>query len=275
MDKVEGFSAKEEPRHHPFPFRWDEKDGAAPKVFTIHNIHTSGKEYPHYARLFAISDGVRNYTRQQGYDAVTVWNGLTTAAINQKTQGWYQPGDIYRMVCVGRLYAPHKGQDILLEALGRIKQQGITAFHVDLIGDGESRASLEQQAKAAGIEEQVTFCGQQNRDYIYQHLCDYDLFVLPSRSEGFGLSVAEAMSAKVPVIVCDLEGVKDVVGGGQYGCLFRAGNSESLAKQICTFLQKQTSLQKVEEAYGFATVHFDIRNTAKRYLEEYRKVIKS
>lgn len=244
-------------------------------MFTIHNIHTSGKEYPHYARLFAISEGVRNYTRQQGYDAVTVWNGLTTAAINQKTQGWYQPGDICRMVCVGRLYAPHKGQDILLEALGRIKQQGITAFHVDLIGDGESRASLEQQAKAAGIEEQVTFCGQQNRDYIYQHLCDYDLFVLPSRSEGFGLSVAGAMSAKVPVIVCDLEGVKDVVGGGQYGCLFRAGNSESLAKQICTFLQKQTSLQKVEEAYSFATVHFDIRNTAKRYLEEYRKVIKS
>lgn len=245
----------------------------APKVFTIHNVHTSGVEYPRYQALYAISDGVKKYTQQQGFQATTVWNGIKTDAIMPREREQYKKGMLCKIVCVGRLYTPHKGQDILLDALYLLNQKGVECFHLDLIGDGESRAALENQSAQYGIKTQVTILGQRDRAYIYQHLCDYELFVLPSRSEGFGLSVAEAMCAKIPVIVCDQEGAMDVIGGGKYGRSFKTGDAESLANQIAAFIEYGVDEKQIEEAYQYAKTNFDISRTAKRYLDEYRNVI--
>ncbi len=245
----------------------------APKVFTIHNIHTSGREYRRYDALYAISDGVKEYTRKQGFEATTIWNGIDTKLVIKRTSVSYKPGDKCRMVCVGRLFLPHKGQDVLINALAIIKQRGITEFHLDLIGDGESREELEDLIKIKGIHNFVSLLGQQDRSYVYQHLCEYDLFVLPSRSEGFGLSVAEAMCAKVPVLVCNLEGAMDVIDGGRLGSSFKADDPYSLAEQIIQFLETGTNDDVVEAAYHFVVERFDISRTAHRYIEEYRKVL--
>lgn len=245
----------------------------APKVFTIHNVHTSGLEYPKYDALYAISDGVKNYTNQQGFDATTVWNGILTKSIKRKDTEGYKGTGICRLICVGRLYTPHKGQDVLVQALGQLKEQGLTNFHLDIIGDGESRDQLETMISELGLKEFVTLLGQRDRTYIYEHLCEYDLFVLPSRSEGFGLSVAEAMCAKVPVLVCDLEGAMDVIDGGRLGMFFKTEDASCLANQIAAFVKKGTDEQLTEEASLYAIEHFDISQTAKRYIEEYKKII--
>ena len=245
----------------------------APKVFTIHNIHTSGQEYSSYKALFAISEGVRRYTERQGYNAITVWNGIDSKAIFIKKGNYYKKDSFCKIVCVGRLYTPHKGQDILIESLSLLKRQGIDNFHLYLIGEGESRNQIESLIERYAMKDKVTMMGQRDRKYIYQHLCDYDLFVLPSRSEGFGLSVAEAMCAKVPVIVCDLESTKDVVDYGRYGRLFETGNKDSLAKQIEDFLCSDVDTDLIEKALTFARDNFDIKNTASRYIEEYKKVL--
>lgn len=244
-----------------------------PKVFTIHNVHTSGKEYPKYDALYAISDGVMNYTRQQGYESVTVWNGIQTKNIKRKETEGYKGDGICKIVCVGRLFTPHKGQDVLVHALGLLKEQGSTKFHLDLIGDGESRNQLESMVTELGLKEYVTFLGQRDRTYIYEHLCEYDLFVLPSRSEGFGLSVAEAMCAKVPVLVCDLDGAMDVIDGGRLGMTFKAENATSLSNKIASFLTTGADEHLTEEARVYAVEHFDISQTAKRYIEEYKKIV--
>ena len=246
----------------------------APKVFTIHNIHTSGVEYPYYDSLYAISVGVKNYTCQQGYGATIVWNGIQTKSIKRKVVEWYHGDNFCKIVCVGRLYTAHKGQDLLVQALGQLKEQGVKNYHLDIIGDGESRGQLEAMISGLRLKEYVTLLGQRDRSFIYEHLCDYDLFVLPSRSEGFGLSVAEAMCAKVPVLVCDLEGAMNVIDGGRLGMSFKTEDSISLANQIAGFLKNGTDEQQVEDACAFADEHFDISQTAKKYIEEYKKVIK-
>lgn len=246
----------------------------APKVFTIHNVHTSRVEYPKYDALYAISDGVKNYTRNQGYDATIVWNGIHTESIKSKESVGHSSGNVCRMVCVGRLFTPHKGQDVLVEALGIVQKGGIENFHLDIIGDGESRAQLENQVAELGLKDKVTLLGQRDRAYIYEHLCDYDLFVLPSRSEGFGLSVVEAMCAQVPVIVCDQEGAMDVIDGGTLGRSFQTGDARSLSEQIKAFLSAGADAAQIEKAYQYAKKNFDIRRTANRYIEEYKKVIR-
>ena len=246
----------------------------APKVFTIHNAHTSGVEYPKYNALYAISDGVKNYTKEQGFDSTTVWNGIHTENIKRKEVSGYKAGDVCKMVCVGRLFTPHKGQDILIEALNLLKQQGIVNYQLDVIGDGESREQLERQVAKLGLKDKVSMLGQRDRAYIYEHLKDYDLFVLPSRSEGFGLSVAEAMCAGLPVLVCDQEGAMDVIDGGRLGKSFKTGDSKSLAERIAEFLEKGTNDDLVNEACQYAHEHFDISHTAKQYIEEYKKLLR-
>ena len=245
----------------------------APKVFTIHNMWTSGKEYPRFQALYAISDGVRNHTKEQGFEATTVWNGIRTKDIKVRESELYHPGKICNIVCVGRLYTKHKGQDLLLRSLALIKSQGMANFHLDMIGDGDSLGLLDGMIKDLGIEDNVTMLGLRDRSYVYQHLCDYDLYVLPSRSEGFGLSVAEAMCAKIPVLVCDLEGVTDVIDGGRLGMVFKTGDVDSLSQAIACFMQNGESKAIINEAYNYAISHFDVSKTAKHYIQEYKKII--
>lgn len=245
----------------------------APKVFTIHNAWTSGREYPKYQALYAISDGVRNYTRQQGFDAITVWNGINTRNIKVKSIKPLNFGANCNIVCVGRLFINHKGQDILLKALHILKQKGIKNFHLDIIGDGESKKQLIDMISEYELFDNVSLLGQKDRDYIYTHLCDYDLFVLPSRSEGFGLSVAEAMCAKVPVLVCNLEGPMGVINNGILGISFLSEDFEDLSNKLYSFISNGANSQVVDEAFQYAKDHFDIGKTASRYIEEYKKVL--
>ena len=60
-------------------------------------------------------------------------------------------------------------------------------------------------------------------------LSESDIFVLPSRYEGFGIAIVEAMMAKIPVIASDLDGsAREILEGG-YGYLFDVGNDKKLA----------------------------------------------
>ena len=244
----------------------------APKVFTIHNMHTLGKEYPKYDALYAISDAVKDLTKQQGFEATTICNGIHPEEILEKKD--FQKKKSYRLVCVGRLFTPHKGQDILVDALAKLRDKGITNFHLDFIGDGESRPELEMQIRSLGMDEYVTVVGQKDRSYVYSHFCEYDLNILPSRSEGFGLTVAEAMCAKVPVMVSDLDGPMEVIDGGKLGMHFKSEDSEDLACQLAAFIEKGPAAETVETAWKYAREIFDIKRVAARYVEEYEKVVK-
>lgn len=244
----------------------------APKVFTIHNMHTSGSEYPKYKGLYAISDAVKKRTKEQGFESTTIWNGIhpTDIVVKEKIMS---SSINFRFVCVGRLYTPHKGQDILLKAVSILKNKGITNFHLDLIGEGEYRGQLESFIHESDISEQISFLGQKDRKYIYSHLKDYDLFILPSRSEGFGLTIAEAMCAKVPVIVSNLDGPMEVIGNGKLGLTFISEDEKDLAVKLSNFINEGPNCTQIEEAYKYAINEFDIDLTVKKYMLAYEEVI--
>lgn len=244
----------------------------APKVFTIHNITTSGREYPSFKQLYAISDAVKHYTETQGFESVTVHNGIHPDMIELKTN--IEAFDVCKTVCVGRLFNDHKGQDVLIKAADiLLNKYGVTNFHIDLIGDGPSRKILEGMIEESNLAQHVELLGQKDRTYVYSHLKDYDLYVMPSRFEGFGLTVAEAVCAKVPVLVCDLEGPMEVIEGGKYGLHFKCGDAEDLAVQLQAFIKYGADVELVEKAYAYAHEHFDIKRTAQQYVEEYKRIL--
>ena len=243
-------------------------------VRTIHGMNNISEEYPRMKALYSISNVVQDFTQKQGFQSTVIMNGIKTSAMKlrdyQKT-----PSGTYEMVQVSRLYVKDKGQDILLRALGKLAEKGVRNFRMHFIGTGPSEEMLRKLAKELGIADQVIFEGLKSQEYIYQHLCDYDFFVQPSRCEGFGLTVAEAMAAKLPVLVSDIEGPMEVIGYGKYGMAFKSEDVDDLAEKLSIILKGDYDYSLVEKAYWHVCEEFDVRKTAKIYIEEYKYVLNS
>src|SRR5262249_22943444 len=86
-----------------------------------------------------------------------------------------------------------------------------------MIGDGPERAAAEEMVRGLGIERDVLFLG--NQDCMEELLPLADVFLLPSRSESFGLVALEAMSAGVPVVASTAGGLPEVIEQGVTGYL--------------------------------------------------------
>jgi glycosyltransferase involved in cell wall biosynthesis len=232
----------------------------------VQTLHTTGITLtPRQAatRLTAISDEVaREIRERQGLDAVVIPNGIETSRIVRRTTPPQAPlwGD---MVSVGRLETATKGQDLLIQAMALLPADA----HLTLIGDGSDRATLQAMAEALKVADRVTFAGTTPRDELYATLHRHRLFVLPSRVEGFGLVLAEAMCAGLPVVTADLNGPMQVIGRGKYGTTFAAGDAAALANAII-------HAKPHAEAADFAVKEFDINSTVDRLIDVYTEEIK-
>lgn len=246
--------------------------------YTIHCLGTEIKDVLRGGRIFAISDSVRRdlLVRSKGDinpdRIIVVSNGIKFDRIRCKTE--YQNCCRFLIVNVARLNSELKGQDILIRAISLLRKRGIDRLYVDFIGEGNSREFLEKLSNDLGVSEQVRFLGLKGRDYIYQHLCDYDLMCHPSRSEGFGLTVAEGMAAKLPVLVATGDGPYEIIGQGKYGFSFENGSVESCADMLQYIVgHYDEALQKVEKSYEHIEINYSLRKMVAEYFEEYQSTL--
>ncbi len=119
-----------------------------------------------------------------------------------------------------------KGVDILLDALGSLQDLD---WAVTLLGGGDQKEALAAQAKALGIDGRVTFQASMENTFAMQKMAQSDLFVLPSRHDGWGVVVNEALLRGVPVVCSDHCGASDLVREQWRGKTFEAGSVPGLA----------------------------------------------
>lgn len=160
---------------------------------------------------------VRNGVDISEIDAV---HGTSPEMAAWKTDGAFIIGYIGRLI-------PGKGLDALIHAVVR---HGGDDWRVALIGEGEQAAELRDLARSMGIKEKVAFFGY--REDRLEFLKGFDLFVLPSRSEGVPRCLMEAMAARVPVVASDIPGCRYLVEHGRTGLLFPADDPARLAEAI-------------------------------------------
>lgn len=134
------------------------------------------------------------------------------------------PGSPLRVVSVARL-DPAKGADVLLRALARVP-----GVEVTLLGEGEWRGHLAALAAELAVADRVGMPGWS--EDAQRALVEYDVVVLPSRSEGFPLSVAEAMLAARPVVATPVGSVAELVADGATGLLVPVGDDVALATAL-------------------------------------------
>jgi glycosyltransferase family 4 len=224
-------------------------------------------------RIYAISNIVKTDIKKwTGLDSEVVLNGIDVDKI--KHQQYSQTEiKLFKIVQVSRLMHEKKGQHILIQAVNKLIRQGYNQIRLDFIGDGESHEYLEGLVKELDIKEYVRFLGNKDQSYIYEHLCDYNLFVQPSIYEGFGLTVTEAMAAKIPVLVSDNQGPMEIIDNGKYGYYFKNKDVYDCAKKIINIITNKKDLVKIESAYNHVKDNFNVKLTSVSYLNHYKEFI--
>jgi len=185
--------------------------------------------YRHAARVVAISTAVSDVLRAwepqvkpvriPSAASLQTPDPLRVAALRAA-----HPGPL-RIGQVGALVDHHKGQRVLFEAL-RLTP-ALAQCPVLLIGAGEDEAALRREAHDLP---QVVFTGFV--DNVADHLAALDLFVFPSREEGLGSVLIDAMAQGLPIVASRVGGIPELIEDGQTGLLVPPGDAPALAAAL-------------------------------------------
>ena len=139
-----------------------------------------------------------------------------------------------------------KGMALIVPAFAEVRKR-FPDVQLLVVGDGSLRAAMEQQAMALGCDDAVTWAGRQPQEELSQYYSRMDIVLMPSRSEGFGLTAIEAMAHGCVVVASDIGGLPEVVRDGVCGLLHRSEDVKDMAEKICSLIASSElyrSLQK-------------------------------
>ena len=203
------------------------------------------KEFFGTSRLFSTD------TELKRYDHVTIYNSLpehVALADAARTVLSDAPviGVVSRMEHI-------KGMDLVIPAFAEVLKQCPQA-RLLVVGDGSLLPQMKEQAVALGVADKVEWAGRQPQENLSAYYDRIDLFWMPSRSEGFGLSALEAMARACPVVVSRIGGLPELVTA-DCGLLCETESVGSLTEKSCELLRdseayialSQGALQRADE----------------------------
>lgn len=227
-----------------------------------------GLTLPLTDRFIAISNAIKADLIQRGVapDKVTViYNGIDeTPSRPTRLEARKRLGigtDEFAVGSVARL-EPNKGIRYLVGAASELSRC-ISGLKVVIVGSGSEGESLKKLALKLGLEKEVVFCGFLP-DAI-KLLVAFDVFAMPSLSEGFGLAAVEAMAARVPVVASRVGGLAEIFEDGESGLLVEPGDRMALANAILSLYERPDRRSGLaEKAYKVYRAKF----TAERFIAE-------
>ncbi|MEM9226502.1 MAG: glycosyltransferase family 4 protein, partial [Verrucomicrobiota bacterium] len=117
-----------------------------------------------------------------------------------------------QLIFVGNFEYAYKGLDVLIKAMGILKHQG-HSMCLKVLGDGNTRQSIEALARTQGVADQVRFLGRvPSGETVNRELDSADVFVLPSRQEGLPRAMVEAMARGLPCLSTKVGGIPELLG---------------------------------------------------------------
>lgn len=174
-----------------------------------------------------------------------------------------RPVSAPRIAVVGAL-SELKCPDQAIRAFS-ILRGAIPGARLRMIGDGPLRPALESLRKELGLEGAVEFAGLSSG--VPGLLAECDLFWHLSRSEGFGLAVAEAMATGLPAVGYDVPGIRDAILDGVTGRLVPFGDVFSVAKVSEALLTDHSGYRRISgAARKRAEAEYDARRMVTEYL---------
>jgi glycosyltransferase involved in cell wall biosynthesis len=168
------------------------------------------------------------------------------------------------LVFLGRLVSD-KGVDLLLRALGELRQEGYTPS-LTIIGTGPEEQALKALTRELDLQEQVEFAGEKSGDELAMLLNQHRIMIVPSRwAEPFGLVALEGIACGCAVIGSEDGGLKEAMG--PCGITFKNGDQGSLAAAIKRLLRDGGLEESLRRAGPAHLSRFKASEVARVYLQ--------
>ena len=203
--------------------------------------------------LTGISNFLLNRAKKNGYkgESVLIPNGVDLSVFGREIsldvknnimeKLGKKPGDIF-LVTAGRL--THKNAvDDIISAISHLPEN----VNLIVIGKGDEGPRLQKQAKNLGVESRVKFLGFIPYAEIPNYFSVCDIFIRPSRSEGFGNSFIEAMASGLPVIATPVGGIVDFIDDKETGVFCSPDNPRSISEAVAVLLENKELVLKIKK----------------------------
>jgi sugar transferase (PEP-CTERM/EpsH1 system associated) len=219
----------------------DNLNGDKWKPALLRRLHS-----PFVSRYITVSENLEQYLIDRigivPARVTQVYNGVDTerfAPCMKKSFDLFPPGfaqeDSIVIGTIGRLQ-PVKDQATLIRAFAELIKgypEISTRMRLVIVGDGPLSGSLRALAATLGVDKQTWFPGALNK--VPEVLCTFDIFVLPSLSEGISNTILEAMASGLPIIATAAGGNLELVQDGHSGRFFEPGNIASLTRLLADY----------------------------------------
>jgi glycosyltransferase involved in cell wall biosynthesis len=201
-----------------------------------------------------------------GVDIADLQQRAPTRDAARSELGWSSQERI--LVGVGRL-VPIKGFDIVVRALAQLRAV-FPQIRLVLVGDGPERSRLVQLAAASGDLSHLTITGATSD--VAPFLAAADVVIAPSRNEGMGRVVVEAMALGKPVVASRVGGVPSVVSDGSSGDLIPPDDPGELARTVIELLKDPPRMEAYSNVATARAERFSLQLMQQRLLTLYREL---
>lgn len=187
-------------------------------------------------------------------DAIVIPNGIQADFFSKAhaNPDWKRPLSIG---FIGRFSEPRKGLDVLLKALPNVARI-FPDFRLLIAGPGEGIEAMQSINPA--LRNHLQFLGRIDDQQKASFLKSLDVYVAPNTGgESFGIILAEAMAAGVPIVASDIPAFKYLLDNGNYGVLFENENSTDLAAKIIGLLRSVEERKRLSDAGSIRAMRFD------------------
>lgn len=144
------------------------------------------------------------------------------------------------LVSVGRLERV-KGYDRLIEVIADLINELRLPLTLTIVGDGSEKRFLEEKLLNYNLKDHVFLAGFKENPYPF--LKQADIFICPSRKEGFNIAIVEAMKFGLPIIATNCAGPSEIIGNNEFGYLVE-NNKQGLKKGIIKFIHSPSLKQE-------------------------------
>jgi glycosyltransferase involved in cell wall biosynthesis len=230
-------------------------------------IFTILKRYAmrHSTHLCAVSNAISDICKSMGVDG----RKLSVIPMGVDLKNLFVPdGGIQRkhtrIIYVGRL-VKEKGLATLIDAVA-IAGRSVTDLELLIIGDGPERQTLQDHVNDLELNNKILFTGAIEHENLPQFYNSASLAVLPSMSEGFGLTLVEALGCECAVIASDLESLRDVVITDKTGLTVEPGNIQQLGEAIMELLANPERRRRLaSQGREYVLQHYDWSIVGEKY----------
>lgn len=165
-----------------------------------------------------------------------------------------------------------KGVDLLLQVFEQVIQSGLQARLLLVGREAELPQMLEKLTPA--VKQQIDFAGFQAPDDLPHFFQRADIFVLPSRYDGWGVVVNQALGAGLPIICSDAVGAAhDLIEPGVNGCIIPGGDADALRDALIQYLKDPDTVRAASQASLMQANQWTPAQGAQRWIEVLQSII--